>query len=103
MKKNFFPMQTHFVGVLLPDDLTLTLEDCRHYMNRTYGCRSGHGTPIHVTLVPPFRLPEEYSTDDLQGISGFLPMLIILMPSVTGQFLQKFPPMKNGRHSGMKL
>lgn len=65
MKKNFFPMQTHFVGVLLPDDLTLTLEDCRRYMNRTYGCRSGHGTPIHVTLVPPFRLPEEYSTDDL--------------------------------------
>ncbi len=58
-------MQTHFVGVLLPDDLTLTLEDCRRYMNRTYGCRSGHGTPIHVTLVPPFRLPEEYSTDDL--------------------------------------
>ncbi|MBR6079716.1 MAG: 2'-5' RNA ligase family protein [Treponema sp.] len=65
MKKNFFPMQTHFVGVLLPDDLTLTLEDCRRYMNWTYGCRSGHGTPIHVTLVPPFRLPEEYSTDDL--------------------------------------
>ena len=65
MKKNFFPMQTHFVGVLLPDDLTLTLEDCRRYMNEKYGCRSGHGTPIHVTLVPPFKLSEEYSTDDL--------------------------------------
>ena len=58
-------MQTHFVGVLLPDDLTLTLEDCRRYMNEKYGCRSGHGTPIHVTLVPPFKLSEEYSTDDL--------------------------------------
>ena len=58
-------MQTNFVGVLLPDDLTLTLEDCRRYMNEKYGCRSGHGTPIHVTLVPPFNLSEEYSTDDL--------------------------------------
>ena len=42
-----------------------TLEDCRRYMNEVYGCKSGHGTPIHVTLVPPFRLQEEYSTADL--------------------------------------
>ena len=34
-------------------------------MREAYGCKSGHGTPIHVTLVPPFRLQEEYSTEDL--------------------------------------
>ena len=34
-------------------------------MREAYGCKSGHGTPIHVTLVPPFRLPEKYSTADL--------------------------------------
>lgn len=60
-----FPQQTHFIGVLLPEDLTLTLEDCRRYMREAYGCKSGHATPIHVTLVPPFRLTEEYSTEDL--------------------------------------
>ena len=60
-----FPQQTHFIGVLLPEDITLTLEDCRRYMREAYGCKSGHATPIHVTLVPPFRLPEEYSTEDL--------------------------------------
>ena len=65
MKPNNFIQQTHFIGVLLPEDLTLTLEDCRRYMNEAYGCKSGHGTPIHVTLVPPFRLPEEHSTEDL--------------------------------------
>ena len=65
MKHNNFPEQTHFVGVLLPDDITLTLEDCRRYMNEAYGCKSGYGTPIHVTLVPPFRLPERYSTEEL--------------------------------------
>lgn len=60
-----FPQQTHFLGVLVPDDITLTLEDCRRYMNKNYSCKSGYGTPIHVTLVPPFRLPEEFRTADL--------------------------------------
>ena len=65
MKQHSFPQQTHFIGVLLPEDITLTLEDCRRYMNKTYGCKSGHATPIHVTLVPPFRLQQDYSTADL--------------------------------------
>lgn len=65
MKQNNIPQQTHFIGVLLPEDITRTLEDCRRYMNEVYGCKSGHGTPIHVTLVPPFKLPEEYSTADV--------------------------------------
>ena len=34
-------------------------------MNQAYGCKSGHKTPIHVTLVPPFALQEEFSTGDL--------------------------------------
>ena len=65
MKQNNFTQQTHFIGVLLPEDITLTLEDCRRYMREAYGCKSGHGTPIHVTLVPPFRLQDQYSTEDL--------------------------------------
>ncbi|MCR5062164.1 MAG: 2'-5' RNA ligase family protein [Treponema sp.] len=65
MKQKNFIQQTHFIGVLLPEELTLTLEDCRRYMNEAYGCKSGYGTPVHVTLVPPFCLKEEYSTDDL--------------------------------------
>ena len=60
-----FPQQNHFIGVLASEDITATLEDCRRYMNEAYGCKSGHATPIHVTLIPPFRLPEDYSTEDL--------------------------------------
>lgn len=63
--KTDFIQQTHFIGVLVPEDIRATLEDCRRYMNETYGCKSGYGTPIHVTLVPPFHLPEEFSTKDL--------------------------------------
>ena len=64
-RKSNFVQQTHFIGVLASDDITLALEDCRRYMNEAYGCKSGHATPIHVTLVPPFFLPGEYSSDDL--------------------------------------
>lgn len=76
-----FPQQTHFIGVLVPKDITETLESCRRYMNQKYGCKSGYGTPIHITLVPPFRLPEGHTTKELAaaiqqgvltgGFSGF--------------------------------
>ena len=73
MQKNPSIRQTHFIGVLLPDELTRMLEECRRYMNRLYGCMSGHATPVHITLVPPFALPREYTADVvetlLRGIS----------------------------------
>ena len=67
MNRGFFPEQTHFIGVLLPDDLTQQLLKCREYMNHKYGCRSGFGTPIHVTLVPPFQLPAPCTTADISA------------------------------------
>ena len=65
MNRGFFPEQTHFVGVLLPYDLTQRLQGYRDYMNQEYGCRSGFGTPIHVTLVPPFKLADKLTTNDI--------------------------------------
>ena len=50
MKQKYFIQQTHFVGVLLPKDLEETLENCRKYMNRTYGCKSGYGKLRDETL-----------------------------------------------------
>ena len=65
MQKNPSIRQTHFIGVLLSDELTRMLEECRRYMNRLYGCMSGHATPVRITLVPPFALPREYTTADV--------------------------------------
>jgi 2'-5' RNA ligase len=58
--------QTHFIGVLVPDELTTILQECRGWMNAHYGCRSGYGTPVHITLVPPFCLNEQFSHDDVR-------------------------------------
>ncbi|MBP5519693.1 MAG: 2'-5' RNA ligase family protein [Treponema sp.] len=64
-KSQNFIQQTHFIGVLAPEDLSLTLQDCRRYMKEAYGCKSGHATPIHITLIPPFKLSDDFSTEDL--------------------------------------
>ena len=110
MKQNKIPQQTHFIGVLLPENITLTLEDCRRYMNEVYGCKSGHGTPIHVTLVPPFRLQEEYSSADLISVIekevlpkglGFTAH-IILMHLVIERFLQTSLQVMRGQGSVIK-
>lgn len=65
MKNSPFNQQTHFIGVLVNEELTDTLEECRSFMNQKYGCKSGHGTPIHVTLIPPFALDDCYTTYQL--------------------------------------
>lgn len=65
MKNSPFTQQTHFVGVLVNEELTETLEECRAFMNQKYGCKSGHGTPVHITLIPPFALDDRYTTFQL--------------------------------------
>lgn len=69
------PLQTHFLGVLLNDDLRADIEESRRYMAGAFGCKSGHKTPLHVTLIPPFRLSEEFSTADIERAlqNGVLP------------------------------
>lgn len=56
---------THFIGVSVPLDLEDLVNDCRDYMNATFGCKSGYGTPPHVTLVAPFSLNEQFSDADV--------------------------------------
>ena len=64
MQKKFFTSpirQTHFIGVLVPENLIVPLEACRARMRARFGCKSGQGTPLHITLVPPFYLDEKFS------------------------------------------
>jgi hypothetical protein len=97
--QNNFTQQTHFIGVLLPEDITLTLEDCRRYMNQAYGCKSGHKTPIHVTLIPPFHdiavtgnaLPDDSPYIVPPGVVMMSPSSILLSYSVEKLPLQKLP------------
>lgn len=59
-----FSEQTHFIGVIVPESVEDTIKQCRAWMQSKYSCHSGYGTPVHITLVPPFHLPDEF--DDPQ-------------------------------------
>ena len=76
MKQNNFTQQTHFIGVLLPEDITLTLEDCRRYMREAYGCKSGHGTVANrdiptgvmteaLQVMNELKLVEDFPVDNI--------------------------------------
>lgn len=58
--------QTHFVGVTVSGQLAETVSSCRRWMHERYGCKSGHQTPPHVTLIPPFTYPEDLHIVDLE-------------------------------------
>ena len=65
--------KTHFIGVLPPSGIERVVSSDRKWTER-YGCRSGHSTPVHVTLVPPFSSTK--STDEIKDIlKGILPLL----------------------------
>ncbi len=57
--------QTHFIGVVSPEDLSDTLSGCRQWMGDRFGCKSGFATPFHVTLIPPFGVSEQ---QDFEGL-----------------------------------
>ncbi len=56
---------THFIGVLVSPSLAGTVESCRAWMTARYGCSSGYLTAPHITLVPPFVLPDNVQREDI--------------------------------------
>ena len=74
------------MGISLPPDLEEAIEDYRSWMEGAYGCKSGHGTPPHITLLAPFALPPEYTESDVAACcadavkasseKGVMPMLV---------------------------
>lgn len=73
---------THFIGFLPPPDIRRVVESDRKWSEK-YGCRSGHSTPVHVTLVPPFS--SQKSTREIKDtLNGILPLLSPFSSKVEG-------------------
>lgn len=60
--------QTHFVGITVSGPLAETITACRRWMHERFGCKSGHQTPPHVTLIPPFTYPENLRIEELERV-----------------------------------
>lgn len=75
-KKSPFPVHTHFIGIQLPADLSERIMDFREYMHTAFSCKSGFSTPPHITLVPPFLLPEYYEGSQVEcGVARAVSLL----------------------------
>lgn len=65
MQKNTFFRHTHFIGAPVPLELEDLVNECRDWMSNNFACKSGHGTPPHITLLAPFSLPREFNDDNV--------------------------------------
>ena len=75
--------KTHFIGVLPSPEIREHLERDREWVRRRYGCISGHSTPVHITLLPPFH--STLSTQDLRdALLGIAPLLPSFTAKVQG-------------------
>ncbi len=60
------PLHTHFIGIPVPESLCDIVKESREWMTYVYGCKSGYGTPPHITLVPPFALDKQNTQKDVE-------------------------------------
>ena len=52
---------------MVPSEIEEKILEFRSYMSERYGCKSGHGTPPHITLIPPFMLSGDFDDGDVKS------------------------------------
>jgi 2'-5' RNA ligase len=63
MKEENVNSRMYFMAVVLPDNLDVKIRAYKKLMQERYGCKVGLKSPAHITLVPPFWMPEEKEED----------------------------------------
>lgn len=57
----------YFIGLTLPEDVSVKIEREREWMRNKWGNRSGMATEPHITLIPPF-----YSSLSVECLTSIL-------------------------------
>ena len=52
-------MRMYFIAILLPGELNKKVLKWKNFMHEKFGCKVGLKSPAHITLIPPFWMPEE--------------------------------------------
>ena len=66
-------MTLYFLAIVLPQDLDFHILQYKEWMLEHYGCKVALKSPAHITLLPPFYLPQEMEKnllDDLLAIAS---------------------------------
>lgn len=51
-------MPLHFIAILAPDDINRQVLEWKNYMLQQFNCKVALKSPAHITLIPPFHLPD---------------------------------------------
>ena len=52
-------MQMYFIAIVLPGELNKKVLKWKNFMHEKFGCNVGLKSPAHLTLIPPFWMPEK--------------------------------------------
>ena len=106
-------MALHFIAITTPSEIDSEILLFKHYMLDRYGCKVALRSPAHITLVPPFDLPDaqralleqvllEFAADvadfriELKNFASFPPR-VIYVDVVPNKPLQQVQVLLEGR------
>jgi 2'-5' RNA ligase len=56
-------MPLHFIAIVMPDHINRQVLEWKHYMLQQFNCKVALKSPAHITLIPPFQMPDAGRND----------------------------------------
>ncbi|AEW03574.1 2'-5' RNA ligase [Niastella koreensis] len=53
----------HFIAIVAPEEINQQVLQWKHYMKKHFQCKVALKSPAHITLIPPFELPDSLQTE----------------------------------------
>ena len=60
---NIIIVPLHFVAILTPDDINRQALEWKNYMLQQFNSKVALKSPAHITLIPPFQMPDSDQSD----------------------------------------
>jgi 2'-5' RNA ligase len=59
----------YFIAIVLPGELNKKVLKWKNFMYEKFSCKVGLKSPAHITLIPPFWMPEEKENELIANIN----------------------------------
>src|SRR4051794_35260020 len=63
----------YFIAIVTPDTINQQVLEWKNYMLQQFNCKAALKSPAHITLIPPFHMPDaaqQPMKDALQAFAG---------------------------------
>jgi len=59
----YYYVPLHFIAILTPDEINRQALEWKNYMLQQFNCKVALKSPAHITLIPPFHMPDSDKSD----------------------------------------